>query len=76
MRTPFTVEFSVNMRVPLADCVVSSDREVMMGNAYWTPMNMPPVYASAVDETTFCRVLQLTWMAPLSGGSPEVALLR
>ena len=76
-RTPFAVESSVNMRVPLAGFGwLSLDSAVMMGNAWWPPMNMPPVSASAAEETTFYRVLQMTWMAPLSGGRPEVALLR
>ena len=49
---------------------------VMMGTACWLPMKMPPVSALATEETTFCRVLQMTWMSPLSGGRPEVVLLR
>ena len=77
MRTPFAAELSVDMRVPLAGCGwLSSDSAVIMGTACWPPMKMPPVSASAVEETTFCRVLQMTWMAPLSGGRPTVALLR
>ena len=77
MRTPFTVEFSVDMWFPLAGCGwLSSDSAVMMGSACWPPMKMPPVSDSVAEETTFCRVLQMTWMAPLSGGHPEVALLR
>ena len=76
MRTPFTVELSVDMRVPLAGCQwLSSDSAAMMGTACWPPMKMPPVSASSAEETTFCRVLQMTWMAPLSGGRLEVALL-
>ena len=77
VRTPFAMELSVNMMVPLAGCgCLSSDSAVMMGAALWTPMNMPPVSASAAEETTFCRVLQITRMTPLSGGRPDVALLR
>ena len=77
MRTPFAVELLVDMQVLLAGCGwLSSDGAVMMGTACWTPMKMPPVSASAAEETTFCRVLKMTWMALLSGGRPEVALLR
>ena len=77
VRRPFAAELSVDMRVPLAGCGwLSSDGAVMMGTACWTPMKMPTVSASAVEETTFCRVLKMTWMDPLSGGLPEVALLR
>ena len=71
------VELLVDMRVPLAGCRwLSSDSAVMMGTACWPPMNMPPVSALAAEETTFCRVLQMTWMAPLSRGCSSVALLR
>ena len=77
MRKPFTVELLVNMRVLLAGCPwLSSDCAVMMGTACWPPTKMPPVSASAAEETTFCRVLQMTWMAPLSGGHPAMALPR
>ena len=77
VRTTFAVELSVDMRVPLAGCGwSSSDSAVTMGTSFWTPMKMPPVSASSAEETTFCRVLQMTWMAPLSRGRPEVALLR
>ena len=77
VRTPFAVEFSIDMQFPLAGCVwLSSDSAVMMGTACWPPMKMPPVSALAAEVTTFCRVLQMTWMAPLSVGRPEVALLR
>ena len=77
MRTPFAVELLVDMRFPFAGCGwLSSDSAVVMGTAYWPPMKMTPVSASAAEETTFCSVLQMTWMAPLSGGRPEVALLR
>ena len=76
-RMPFTVELLVNMQVTLAGCWwLSSDSAVMMGTAYWTPMKMPPVSALVPEETTFCRVLQMTCMAPLSGGSLAVAFLR
>ena len=76
VRTPFAVELSVDMRVPLAGCRwLSSDSAVMMGTAYWPPMKMPPVSASAAEETTFYRVLKMNWMAPLSGGRSAVALL-
>ena len=76
-RTPFALELSVDMRFILAGCRwLSSDSAVMMGIACWPPMKMPPVSASATEETTFYRVLQMTWMDPLSGGRPEVALLR
>ena len=58
VRTPFTVELSVDMRFPLAGCGwLSLDSAVMMGTACWPPMNMPPVSASAAEGTTFCRVL-------------------
>ena len=77
VRTPFVVELSVDMRIPLASCGwLSLDSAVMMGNACWTPMKMPPVSALAAEETTFCSVLQMTWMAQLSRGRPGVALLR
>ena len=49
---------------------------MIMGTACWPPMKIPPVSALAAEETTFCRVLRMTWMAPLSGGRPAVALLR
>ena len=76
-KTPFAVELSVDMRVPLAGCGwLSSDSTVMMGTSCCLPMKMPPVSASAAEEATFCRVLQMTWMAMLSGGRPEVVLLR
>ena len=76
-RTPFAVEFSVEMWVPLAGCGwLSSDSAAMMGTTCWLPMKMPPVSDSDAEETTFCRVLQTTWMALSSGGRPEVALLR
>ena len=76
MRTSFAVEFSVDMQVLLAGCRwLSSDSTVMMGTAFWPPMKMPLVSASAAAETTFCRVLQMTWMASLRGGRTEVALL-
>ena len=55
---------------------LSSDSEVMMGTAHGLLMKMPPVSALAAEETTFFRVLIITWMAPLSGGRPEVALPR
>ena len=77
MRMPFTVELLFDMQVPLAGCRwLSSDSEVMMGTACWPPMKMPPVSASATEETTFYRVVQMTWMVTLSGGRPAVALLR
>ena len=77
MRTPFAAELSVDMQVPLAGCGwLSLDSAVMMGTACWPLMKMPHVSASAAEEKTFCRVLQMTWMASLSGGRPEVALLR
>ena len=77
MRTPFAVELSVDMRVPMAGCQwLSLDSELMIGNAFWSLTKMPPVSASAAEETTFLRVLQMTWMAPLSGGRPAVAFLR
>ena len=77
MKTPFAVELSVNIRVPLDGCGwLSSDSAVMVGTACWPPMNMPPVSDLAAEETMFCRVLKMTWMAPLSGGRLEVALLR
>ena len=76
VRTPFAVKFSVHMQVLLAGCEwLSSDRSVMMGTACWPLMKIPPVSALATEETTFCRGLQMTWMAPLSGGHPEVELL-
>ena len=76
VRTPFAVELSVDMRVPLAGCRwLSSDSAVMMGTACWLPIKMPLVSASAEEETTFCRVLQMTWMAPLSGGRPAVVIV-
>ena len=75
--TPFTVELLVYMQVPLAGCRwLSLYSAVMMGTACWPPMKMPPISASAAEETKFCRVLQMTWIASLSGGRPEVALLR
>ena len=77
MRTPFSVELLVDMRVLLASFWwLSSDSTVMMGTACWPLMKMPHVSASAAEEKTFCRVLQMTWMAPLSGGRPQVAFLR
>ena len=77
VRTPFSVEFLVDMRFPFAGCGwLSLDSSVMMGTACWPSLNMPPVSALATEETTFCRVLQMTWMAPLSRGRPEVPLLR
>ena len=77
VRTTFAVELSVDMQVPLAGCGwLNLDSAVIMGTVCWPLMKMPPVSASAVEETTFCKVLQMTWMAPLSGGRPEVALLR
>ena len=77
MRTPFTVMLLVDMRVPLTGCRwLSLDSAVMMGTACWPPMKMPPVSASAAEETTFCRVLQMTWMEPLIAGRPAVAFLR
>ena len=48
---------------------MSVDSAVMMGTACWPPMKMPPVSALDTEETTFCRVLQMTWMALLSGGA-------
>ena len=54
MRMHFAVELSVDMRFPLAGCGwLSSDSAVMMGTACWPPMKMPPVSASAAEETTF-----------------------
>ena len=77
MRTPFAVELSVDMQVLLAGCLwLSSDSTLIMGTACWPPMNMPPISASAAEETMFCRVLKLTRMAPLSGGHQAMALLR
>ena len=77
VRTPFAVELSVDMWVPMAGCLwLSLDSEVMMRIAFRSPMKMPPVSALAAEETTFCRVLQITWMAPFSRGRPAVALLR
>ena len=77
MRTPFAVELSVDMRVPLAGSRwFSLDSVVMMGTACWPPMQMTPVSASAAEETTFCRVFQMTWIAPLSRERLAVALLR
>ena len=77
VRKPFAVEFSVDMWVPLSGCGwLSSDSVVTVGTACWPLMKMPPVSASAVKEMTFCRVLQMTYMASLNGGRPEVALLR
>ena len=77
VRTSFAVKLSVDMWVPLSGCGwLSSDSVVMVGTAFWPLMKMPPVSASAAEETTFGRVLQMTWMALLSGGRPEVALLR
>ena len=77
VRTPFAVELSVDMLVLRAGCGwLILDSVVMMGTVCWPPMNIPPVSSSAAEETTFCRVLQMNWMAPLSGGRPEVALLR
>ena len=76
-RTPFAAELSVNMQVPLAVCRwLSLDSAAMMGNSCWLPMKIPPVYDSAAEETTFCRVLQMSWMAPLSGGRPVVEFMR
>ena len=75
--TPFTVELLVDMRVTLAGCRwLSSDSVVMMGTACWNPTKMPTVCDLAAEETTFWRVLQMNCMAPLSGGSASVALLR
>ena len=77
MRTPFAVELLVDMRVTPAGCWwLSSDSAVMMGTACWPPMKMPPVSASAAEETTFCGFLKMTWMAPLIRGSPAVEFLR
>ena len=77
MRTPFVVKLLVDIWFSLAGCEwLSSDSAVMMGTACWTPMKMPPVSASATEETTFYRVLQMTWMDPLSGGRPEEAMRR
>ena len=77
MRTPLAVELLVDMRFYLDGCGwLSSDSAVIMGTACWPPMKMPPVSDLAVEETTFFRVLQMTWMAQLSGGRPEVALPR
>ena len=71
------MELSVDMWVPLAGCWwFSSDSAVIMGTASRLLMKMPPVYALAAEETTDCTVLHMTWMAPLSGGCPAVALLR
>ena len=77
VRTPFAVELLVDMRFPLDGYgLLSSDSAVIMGTACCPPMKMPPVSDLAVEETRFCRVLQMTWMAPLSGRRPEVALPR
>ena len=77
MRNPFVVDLSVDMRVPLSGCGwLSSDSVVMMGTACWAPIKMPPVSAFAAEETRFCRILQMTWMALLGRGRPEAALLR
>ena len=77
MRNPFAVELSVDMRAPLAGCRwLSSDSAVMMGTACWPPMKMPPISDLAAEETMFYRVLQMNWMAPLSGRRQAVALLR
>ena len=71
------MELSVGMEVPLAGCQwLSLDSAVMMGTVCWTPMKMPPVSALAAEETTFCRVFQMNWMAPLSRVRLEVAFLR
>ena len=76
-RKPFAVELSVDIRFPLAGCGwLILDSAVMMGTACWPPMKMTPVSALAAEERTFCRVLQMTWMAPLSAGRLEVELLR
>ena len=48
----------------------------MMGTSCCPPMKIPPVSDSATEETKFCRVLQMTWMAPLIRGRPAVMLLR
>ena len=54
MKMPFEVGLSVDMRFPLDGCGwLSSYSEVMMGTACWPPMKMPPVSASAAEETRF-----------------------
>ena len=66
-RTPIAVELSVDMRFNLAGRGwLSSESAVMMGTTCWPPMKMPPVSALAAEKTTFCKVFQMTWMAPLS----------
>ena len=69
VRRPWAVALSVVIKTPLGDWGWPiSSKAVICGTASFAPRYIPPVSASAAEETTFGMVLQRTWTVPFMRG--------